>query len=44
MSGEVLRLVRIRDYPFVDMLDLCTIAKTTRLRPAVTNVNVSTHR
>ena len=44
MCDGVFGLVRIWCHPFVDMLDLCTIARTTLAGTAITDMYVSAHR
>ena len=44
MSDRILRLVRIWYQPFMDMLDICTIARATIRSPAVCNMNMPPHR
>ena len=44
VSDRVLRLVRIWCQPFMDMLDVCTIARTTIRSPTVCDMNMPPHR
>jgi hypothetical protein len=44
VSDRILRLVRIWCQLFMDVLDICTVARTTIHSPAVSDMNMSPHR
>ena len=44
MCDGILRFVRIWSYPFVHVLDLCTIAMTTLFDTAIIDMYMSAHR
>jgi len=44
MCDGVLGVVRVWSHPFVDMLDLCTIATTTLFGTAIIDMYMSAHR
>jgi hypothetical protein len=44
VSDRILWLVRIWCQPFMDMLDICTIARATIRSPAVCDMNMPPHR
>jgi hypothetical protein len=44
MSDGILVFVRFWNHPFIDVLDLITVATTTRFGTAVVNMYMSAHR